>query len=140
MVDKNKSIKVVEETLKGKSNFFIKDKESFNKSIDHIVQLIKDSYLLYVNKSYPSSSFLSLAVIEEVSKVHIGIYIKPSKEYVKKDKLRDHMTKEIIGFNYTISMGKRLINAMDEEEIEEIFELVYSGEMKNLEKIQYTVS
>lgn len=102
MIDEYKSIQEVEKVLEGESNFFVKTQEQFNRCIDHIFQLITDAYTLYTNNAFPSSVFLSIAVIEEVAKIHMGIYIKPSNEYTKKDKLRDHKTKEIIGVNYTV--------------------------------------
>ena len=132
MIDENKSILEVGKVLNGESNFFIKSEKEFNKCVDYIIQLITDAYTLYNNGAFPSSVFLSIAVIEEVAKSHMGIFVKESKEYVKKDKLRDHKTKEIIGMNYTVCMGERIRKAMGEEELEKIFDLSYSGKLKEL--------
>ena len=132
MIDKYKSIEEVSKVLDKESNFYIKDVEQIDKCINHIFQLITDAYTLYINNSFSSSAFLSIAVIEEVAKVHIGIYIKGADERVNKDKLRDHKTKEIIGVNYTISMGERLKIAIGDEALKKIYDLAYSGEMKNL--------
>lgn len=132
MIDKDKSIEEVEKVLKGESNFFIETTEQFNKCIDHIYNLITDAYALYNKGAFPTSLFLSIAVIEEVAKLHMGMYIKPSKEYKKKDKLRDHKTKEIIGVNYTVYMGQRIKKAVGEEKLEKIYEMAYSGELKDL--------
>lgn len=132
MIDKEKSIYTLEQTLGGKSNFSITSKDQFNKCVEHICQLISDAYTLFTNDSFSSSVFLSIAVIEEVAKVHTGIYIEYSGENVKKDKLRDHKTKEIIGLNYTICYGERIKNAIDNKQLEEIFQMSYSGELKSL--------
>lgn len=132
MIDKYKSILEVENVLSAKSNFIIKSESELNKCIDYIIQLITDAYTLYNSDAFPSSVFLSIAVIEEVAKVHMGIFVTESTEYVKKDKLRDHRTKEIIGINYTICMGERITKAMSKKELEDIFELAYSGKMKEL--------
>lgn len=69
----------------------------------------------------------------------MGIYVKSSiGKKIKKDPLRNHTTKQIIGSNYTICMGERLQKAIGSEEIEEIFRLSYSGELKDLrEKALY---
>ena len=132
MIDKDKSIQEVEKVLKRESNFCIKTKAQFNRCVDHIFQLITDSFTLYTNNAYPSSVFLSIAVIEEVAKLHMVIFIKTSNEYKKKDKLRDHKTKEIIGVNYTVCMGERIKKVMDAEKFEKIYKMAYSGELKNL--------
>ena len=69
MVDKNISMQKIQDVLEDESNFSVKTKEQLNKCIDHIYQLIKDAYMLYLNRSYSSSVFMSISVIEEVAKV-----------------------------------------------------------------------
>ncbi|MDY3215257.1 MAG: AbiV family abortive infection protein [Ruminococcus sp.] len=132
MIDENKSIKEVEKLLMGESNFHIETTTQFDKGINHIFQLISDSYILYTHNAYPSSVFLSIAIIEEVAKLHMGIFTKLSNEHKKKDKLRDHKTKEVIGVNYTVSMSERIKTVMDADDLEEIYKMAYSGELKNL--------
>lgn len=132
MIDVYKSIQEVDKILKEESNFFVKTEEQFNRCIDHIFQLITDAYTLYINNAFSSSLFLSIAIIEEVAKVHMGMYLKPSNENIKKDKLRNHKTKEIIGTNYTICMEERIKRAIEEDRLEKIFEMAYSGELKNM--------
>ena len=65
MIDKYKSILEVENVLSAKSNFIIKSESELNKCIDYIIQLITDAYTLYNSDAFPSSVFLSIAVIEE---------------------------------------------------------------------------
>ena len=132
MIDSNKSIEMLEKLLKGESDFHVETSEQINKAIDHIFQLISDAYILYTHSSYSSSLFLSIAVIEEVAKLHVGMYIRPSGEYKKKDKLRDHKTKEIIGANYTVSMSDRIKEALGADGLEEIYNITYSGKLKEL--------
>ncbi len=132
MPEKGISIEKVKAILEGKSNFSINSTEELNKCIEHISSLISDAYILYKNNSFTSSAFLSIAIIEEVGKVHMGMYIKSSDSYIKKDKLRDHMSKQIVGANYTISMSDRILKAISTEKFEEIFELAYSGKLKEL--------
>ena len=132
MVDKDCSFDKVKVILNGTSNFYISSKEELNKCLDHVVQLISDSYVLYINNSYTSSSFLTISVLEEVGKIQMGIFIKGSDSYVRKDKLRDHKSKQIVGASYTICMGERINNVISNENLEKIFQFIYSGELKDL--------
>ena len=132
MVDKDCSFDKVKVILNGTSNFYISSNEELNKCLDHVVQLISDSYVLYINNSYTSSSFLAISVLEEVGKIQMGIFIKGSDSYVRKDKLRDHKSKQIVGASYTICMGERINNVISNENLEKIFKFIYSGELKAL--------
>lgn len=138
-MDSKNSIDEVKKSLNKTSRFTINSTEEFNRSIDHIIQLIEDSYTLYKMKSFSTSAFISIAIIEEVAKIHMGLYIKDATEIKKnKDPLRNHISKQIIGSNYTISFGERLKNAIGMNEIDVIFRIVYSGELKDLrEKALY---
>ena len=138
MVDKDFSFDKIESILNGTSNFYISSNEELNKCLDHVVQLISDSYVLYINNSYTFSSFLAISVLEEVGKIQMGIFIKGSDSYVRKDKLRDHKSKQIVGASHTICMGERIKNAISNENLEKIFQFIYSGELKDLrEKVIY---
>ena len=132
MVDKDCSFDKVKVILNGTSNFYISSNEELNKCLDHVVQLISDSYVLYINNSYTSSSFLAISVLEEVGKIQMGIFIKGSDSYVRKDKLRDHKSKQIVGASYTICIGERINNVISNENLEKIFQFIYSGELKDL--------
>ena len=132
MIDEVKSINKVAETLNSESDFFLESKEQLNKGIDHIYQLITHAHILYSNGAFATSVFVSIATIEEVAKLHMGMFIKRSDEYVKKDRLRDHTTKEIIGSNYTVSMGERIKKAIPTKKLEELFAMSYSGKLKEL--------
>lgn len=129
-IDKSFSINKVDEVLKGTSSFKIESTEEFNKGIDHIIRLIKDSMILYKDKSYASSYYLSVIVIEEIAKIHMGLYVR-YEDKVKRDKLYDHKTKDIIGCNYTITLGTRLKNAIGQQAIEKIINQAYSGNLKD---------
>ena len=132
MVDKDFSFDKIESILNGSSNFYISSTEQLNKCLDHVVQLISDSYVLYINDSYTSSSFLAISVLEEVGKIQMGIFIKGSDSYMRKDKLRDHKSKQIVGASHTICMGERIKNSISNENLEKIFQFIYSGELKDL--------
>lgn len=132
-MDENRSLNKVIEILKQGSSFQIKSAQDLNKGIEHILQLISDSYLLYINGSFASSIFMSITIIEEVAKVRLGIFARDPEIASPKDLLRkDHAAKHIAGANYTISMGKRLKDAIGNDEMEHIFRIAYDGNMKNL--------
>ena len=132
MVDKDCYFDKIESILNGSSNFYISSTEQLNKCLDHVVQLISDAYVLYINNSYTSSSFLAISVLEEVGKIQMGIFIKGSDSYMRKDKLRDHKSKQIVGASYTICIGERIKNSISNENLEKIFKFIYSGELKAL--------
>lgn len=83
-------------------------------------------------KSFTTVVFLAVTVIEEVAKVHMGLFCDYADERVKKDPLRNHKSKQIIGSNYTIGMGSRLGEAMGKDRLEEMFELSYNGNLLEL--------
>lgn len=132
MVDKDCYFDKIEFILNGSSNFYISSTEQLNKCLDHVVQLISDAYVLYINNSYTSSSFLAISVLEEVGKIQMGIFIKGSDSYMRKDKLRDHKSKQIVGASHTICIGERIKNSISNENLEKIFKFIYSGELKAL--------
>ena len=132
MVDKDCYLDKIESILNGSSNFYISSTEQLNKCLDHVVQLISDAYVLYINNSYTSSSFLAISVLEEVGKIQMGIFIKGSDSYMRKDKLRDHKSKQIVGASHTICIGERIKNSISNENLEKIFKFIYSGELKAL--------
>ncbi|MCD9265416.1 AbiV family abortive infection protein [Citrobacter braakii] len=130
------SMKEIEQVFQKGTNFKLKSTDEFDKAIKHIYNLINDSYFLHKNKSYGSSIFFSISVIEEVAKTHIGFYAgihdEKNQERVKKDKLYDHKTKEIIGSNYSILLGERLQEKIGESNINKIMEFAHTGKLKEL--------
>lgn len=94
--------------------------EQYNKGLFHIYKLIEESSMLYKKESYSTSVFLSITVIEEVPKLHLRLFAR--RNIGKKDPLRDHKTKHILGTNHTISMGTRLQEAIGNEAMALIFE------------------
>lgn len=132
MIDENISIEKVKNILEGESNFSINSTEQLDRCIEHILSLISDAYVLYSNNSFASATFISIAIIEEVGKIHMGMYMKKSDSYVKKDKLRDHKSKQIVGANYTICMSDRINRTIPIHKFEELFQMAYCGKLKNL--------
>lgn len=130
-MNKDISFFEVKKVLSKKSNFKIKTKDEFNKCLRHIAQLISDAYILYNEGSFSTSLFLSITIIEEVGKIHMGLFIKKASS-TKNDPLRNHVSKQKIASNYTISLGFRLRKAIGEKRIEELLGMSYSGKFMEL--------
>lgn len=130
-MDTERSIHEVEKTFSYESGLYIEGKDELNECIGHIVGLLTDSMLLFDRGSYARSVFISITVIEEVGKTQIDLFVrKSSTEHVKHDPLRDHKAKQIIGTNYTVSMGQRLVDAIGPKMLEHIYSLSHEGKLK----------
>ena len=99
--------------------------------IKYSVSLLEDAFLLYKNKSYATSFFISVIAIEEVGKVFAGIFVGKSEEKVPKDPLRDHRTKQLISCMPTLFMGERLTKCVDSKRLENLLTEMNSGDLKN---------
>ena len=77
-MNENVSLLEIKKVLSKGSNFKIRTKDDFNKSLQHIMQLISDAYMLYINKSFSTSLFLAITVIEEIGKIHMALFIDAS--------------------------------------------------------------
>lgn len=132
-MDEDRSINEVEKTFEQESAFYLESSSELNMCIDHIVSLLVDARILFDAGSYARTISLAIVTLEEVGKTQIALFThKPESEYVKHDPLRDHKTKQIIGSNYTISMGTRLVEAIGEEMLEHIYSLSYDGKLKTM--------
>lgn len=87
--------------------------------------------MLYKNKSYATSFFISVIAIEVVGKVFAGIFVGKSEEKVPKDPLRDHRTKQLISCMPTLFMGERLTKCVDSKRLENLLTEMNSGDLKN---------
>ena len=110
-----------------KSDFVIKTSDEFNRCIDHIYDLLNSSHVLYDKGLFPSSSFFSIAAIEEIVKVYNSLFSKNVDGHVAKG-----TGKKIFGPDYYLWMDDRLTDAVEEEDLKAIFDLYNSGGMTNL--------
>lgn len=132
MPDENMSMQEVTKAFGTKSNFKV-IREDFDKCLDHVIHLIDDAAFLYKKGSFATATFLAITIIEEVAKIQIGLFIDTPEDNKKlkksKDPLHNHKTKQIIGSNYTISLGSRLQDAIGQQQMDKIFDIAYSGNM-----------
>ncbi|KXO13311.1 OrfI protein [Moritella sp. JT01] len=101
----------------------IRSVEEMDKAIGHAVTLIQDSSCLYLNGSYSSSVFLSITVLEEVAKAHVGAFTGGNHPVKNRNVFKDHKTKHILAAFPTVAMGKRLQDAIGEKEIDRLINM-----------------
>ena len=124
-MDKEIALSAVMSVLERGSNFSIDNSEDFNRCFDHVMGLLKDAALLFKSGSYATSTFMSIAAIEESGKSELSLYTRREPE-------NKHRKKETAAVMHTVAMGGRLVDALGDERIEELYELTYSGELKRL--------
>ena len=117
----------IEGDKRPKEKFLIKTTDEFNRCVDHIYDLLKSGYTLYREGIYSSSNLFSIAAIEEIVKVYNAIFSKDVDGYAGKG-----MGKKIFGPDYYLWMDDRLTDAVEEEDLKEIFDLYNSGALKDL--------
>ena len=55
----NKIESLLDDKSNNKSCLYVRGSSEFNKTVNHIVSLLEDAFLLYKNKSYATSFFIS---------------------------------------------------------------------------------
>lgn len=102
----------------------VRSAHELDKAIKHIVQLLSDSYVLYLNNSFASSVFLSITACEEVAKAHLGSFTDGKISNGKqKNMFRDHKTKHMLAAMPTVPMGSRLEKAIGKTELERMMNM-----------------
>jgi AbiV family abortive infection protein len=104
----------------------------FNRACDHVERLLNDSYILYSYESYGSSVFLAITAIEEVAKIHFGLYRNNEEaENVPRhqDSLFNHREKHKLGLLPTVLMGSRLLRAVDETLLLQVLDKTKRGKL-----------
>lgn len=105
----------------------IQSVEELDKAISHIVELLDNSACLYMNKSYSSSLFFSITVLEEVAKAHLGSHTNGNHPEKKRNVFKDHKTKHMLAALPTVAMGSRLQGAIGEAEMNRIMVMAKSS-------------
>ena len=115
----------------------------FNKCCDHVHNLIEDSYLLYSNKSYATSVFISITAIEEICKIEISRFRERMENVSngrKGDYLFSHSKKHDMGLNELIKMNSRLCDAIGNDALSEIFKKAKDGTIKDVRESAVYIS
>jgi AbiV family abortive infection protein len=108
----------------------VRNSQELNKAIEHIVQLLSDSYILYSNNSFPSSAFFSITACEEVAKANMGMFTN-GKSKTSNDKskniFREHKTKHILAAMHTVPMGARLEKAIGKKDLMKMMKMAHNS-------------
>ena len=122
-----------------KSEKYIRGKEEFDLGCGHIAALIEDAFLLFKSKSYSTSLFLSITIIEETSKTNFGMfYSGKTPEHQQRNIFTNHKDKHFLAALPTVLMGKRIKEAIDEKTLNNIFNKLKNGNLVQLrEKALY---
>jgi AbiV family abortive infection protein len=106
-------------------------REEYNAAVAHVSDLIRSSYILFVNGSFAPSLFLAITVFEEIAKIKSGHMrsFGGDREKVRrgKDPLFNHATKHKIAVDPIYLIGDRIANSIGHERAKEIFEKYESG-------------
>ena len=107
-----------------------KDSSEFIEALKHIENLIEGSLLLFQNKFYSQSLFMTITALEEISKAEVCIFRGFSeKPNVKrsKDGLFNHKTKHLIASNEIFFKFTKAEKIFGKEKMREIQEMLENG-------------
>lgn len=102
--------------------------EDLNRAADHIVELLRESVVLYRLRS-PRAAFLAITAIEETAKIHIGMFRGGEPAKRSKDPLFSHKDKHRLASAPTIAMGSRLNAAVGETRVHELLDAARKGHL-----------
>jgi AbiV family abortive infection protein len=89
---------------------------------DHIIELLNASFLLFDNKKYSTSAFLSITAIEETGKAHVAIFRKdgPGPKPKGRDPLKNHGAKHAMAVLPTVFFDLRLVHTIGKKACERL--------------------
>lgn len=107
-----------------RTHFNIADTPNFNSAIDHIIELLNNSFVLLQNHSYGSSAFFAITALEETAKTHVSMYMTHDLSMKNsKDILMNHAKKHFLAISPVFKIGDRLSNALGIEKVDELVSL-----------------
>lgn len=110
-------------------------RDDYNGAVSHVYDLIKASYLLFINDSLGPSLFLSITIFEEVAKIRTRTWFQErERKSVKrgKDPLFNHQKKHKISVDSLYLRAERLTSSVGSERLQEILEGYASGAYSSL--------
>ncbi|MFH7309037.1 AbiV family abortive infection protein [Weissella paramesenteroides] len=108
-------------SIDNRTHFNIPDTTNFNSAIDHIIELLNNSFVLLQNNSYGSSAFFAITALEETAKTHFSIYMTHDLSMKNsKDILMKHAQKHSLAISPVFKIGHRLSNALGIEKVDEL--------------------
>ena len=111
----------------------LQGREEYNAAVSHVFDLIQASYTLFNTGSFGPSLFLSITIFEEVAKVRTRMWDGERKNVKRgKDPLFSHQKKHKISVDPLYLSAERLIDAIGNERLQEIFKGYESGAYSSL--------
>lgn len=105
--------------------------KEFNKACDHICTLLTDAVSVFKAGSFSTAAFLSIAALEEIGKIRVGMIRRKdwteTPKNRKQDLLYSHGAKHIFATPEVILIGSRLRDAIGEKRIRELLDLAEKG-------------
>lgn len=110
------------------SGKFITTTVEFNLACDHIVDLIEDASVMLERGSHSTAAFLAITSLEEIAKVHLGMYRSRGKSPSrKKDPMYKHGAKHLLALGPTVAMGSRLQDAIGDTRMRQLIQQARDG-------------
>ena len=112
-----------------------RNKNDFEKVLNHIKNLIFSSKLLLDQNFLNQSVFITITAIEEMSKAEMCIYRDNNiSEFVKKSKdpLFNHRKKHLVAADYTLEIHNKLYNHIGKKRADELFLKLRNGEFADI--------
>jgi AbiV family abortive infection protein len=126
----DKGLAQVEAALQyGGALYTTKSPKDFEAAFDHIVELLRASVLLYENKHFSISAFVSLTAIEEIGKAQVAIFRKDTDGPKPKgrDPLKSHAAKHAMAVLPTVFFDMRLVHTIGKKACERLQAEAESG-------------
>lgn len=107
----------------------IRTSDEFNIAMKHAFSLLEEGALVYINGGFSTAIFLSITALEEIAKIHYGVYTSGSfKESGRgNNHFYKHGSKHKMAAMDTMRMSKRLEDAIGGEAIKKIQKMAISG-------------
>ena len=107
--------------------------DQLDDACDHIVGLLTDASTLLEGGSHATATFLAITALEEIAKVHIGMYRRGKESLTRrKDPLFQHGKKLHLAAAPTVTMGGRLPDAIGEDRVRALMNMAATGELSRL--------
>lgn len=100
----------------------------FDEACEHVVSLLRDASMMLASGSDATATLLAITALEETAKIHVGMFRRGSKKVSRRqDPLHHHKAKHRLALGPTLSMGKRLQEAVGSDRLTELLKIGQAG-------------
>lgn len=120
--------------LGGGGKNLIRTSDEFNIAMRHAFSLLEEGSLLYLNGGFSTATFLGITALEEIAKIHYGVYTSGSSQENGRNSnhFYKHGSKHRMAAIDTVRMSNRLEDAIGSEAIKKIQKMAMSGDLIKL--------